>query len=109
MNKSLIVLIVIIISSTIMYFISGIPQPEIITCPKDVFICRDGSRVRRVEPECKFAPCPTIVKKPEQVKQSKFCGGIAGVSCPEGYDCQLDDNYPNAGGTCVKTGGDGEN
>jgi hypothetical protein len=62
MNKSLIVLIVIIISSTIMYFISGIPQPTILTCTKDVFICRDGSRVRRVEPECKFAACPKVIK-----------------------------------------------
>lgn len=62
MNKSLIVLIVIIISSTIMYFISGIPQPTILTCTKDAFICPDGSRVRRVEPECKFAACPKLIK-----------------------------------------------
>ncbi|MCR4313420.1 MAG: hypothetical protein NUV58_04170 [Candidatus Roizmanbacteria bacterium] len=102
MNKSLIVLIVIIISSTIMYFVSGIPQPTILTCTKDVFICRDGSRVRRVEPKCEFAACPTIIKKPEQVEQGKFCGGIAGILCPEGYDCNLDGNYPDAAGVCVK-------
>jgi len=63
MNKSLIVLIVIIISSTIMYFISGIPQPKILTCTKDAFICPDGSLVRRVEPKCEFAACPKPVKE----------------------------------------------
>jgi len=102
MNKSLIVLIIIVISSTIMYFISGIPQPTILTCTKDVFICRDGSRVRRVEPKCEFAPCPTLIKKPDQ---GKFCGGIAGIKCPDNFECQYDGDYPDAGGTCVKTGG----
>lgn len=32
----------------------------------------------------------------------KFCGGIAGVQCPEGYACELEGNYPDAGGTCQK-------
>ncbi len=31
----------------------------------------------------------------------RFCGGIAGLACPTGYDCKLDGNYPDAGGTCV--------
>jgi len=34
--------------------------------------------------------------------EGKFCGGIAGVACPEGYTCKLDGNYPDAGGKCVK-------
>lgn len=63
MNKSLIVLIVIIVSSTIMYLLSGIPQPTILTCTKDAFICPDGSLAHRVEPECKFAACPKPVKE----------------------------------------------
>lgn len=33
---------------------------------------------------------------------SQFCGGIANVSCPEGYRCKLDRNYPDAGGKCVR-------
>lgn len=33
----------------------------------------------------------------------KFCGGIAGVTCPAGYRCKLDGDYPDAGGKCVKT------
>lgn len=102
MNKNLLTLLIVIVLATVMYFISGIPQLEIITCTKDAFICRDGSRVRRVGPKCEFAACPTIVKKPEQVEQGKFCGGIAGILCLKGYDCKLDGNYPDAGGTCVK-------
>lgn len=31
----------------------------------------------------------------------QFCGGIAGVACPSGYNCKLDGTYPDAGGTCV--------
>ena len=31
-----------------------------------------------------------------------FCGGIAGISCPEGFTCKLDGNYPDAGGKCIK-------
>ena len=34
--------------------------------------------------------------------EGKFCGGIAGISCPEDYRCKLDGNYPDAGGKCVK-------
>jgi|GEM_PF-5306124 hypothetical protein len=31
----------------------------------------------------------------------QFCGGIAGIPCPTGYECQLDGSYPDAGGQCV--------
>jgi hypothetical protein len=34
--------------------------------------------------------------------EGKFCGGIAGIACPEGYTCKLDGNYPDAGGKCAK-------
>ena len=38
--------------------------------------------------------------------EERFCGGIAANlpvnQCPEGYTCKLDNNYPDAGGTCVK-------
>jgi hypothetical protein len=32
-----------------------------------------------------------------------FCGGIGGLPCPEGFTCQLDGLYPDAGGQCVVT------
>jgi hypothetical protein len=32
----------------------------------------------------------------------KFCGGIANLPCPQGYSCQLDGSYPDAGGKCAK-------
>lgn len=34
--------------------------------------------------------------------EGKFCGGFAGVACPEGFFCKLDGKYPDAGGTCIK-------
>ena len=33
---------------------------------------------------------------------NQFCGGIAAFSCPAGWQCKLDGNYPDAGGKCVK-------
>ena len=36
-------------------------------------------------------------------EQKIFCGGIMGKVCPSGYRCQYDGNYPDAGGTCIKT------
>lgn len=35
---------------------------------------------------------------------ASFCGGIAGIACPEEYMCKLDGDYPDAGGTCVPLG-----
>lgn len=39
----------------------------------------------------------------------QFCGGIAGFECPEGMWCQLDGDYPDAGGECrgAPVGGNG--
>jgi len=31
-----------------------------------------------------------------------FCGGIAGIKCPDGYTCKIGGSYPDAGGTCVR-------
>lgn len=33
-------------------------------------------------------------------QKSKFCGGIAGIACPNGFTCKLDGSYPDAGGVC---------
>ncbi len=40
--------------------------------------------------------------------EGQFCGGIAGIQCDDGYECQFSGNHPDAGGTCVKSedGGD---
>lgn len=35
--------------------------------------------------------------------EGQFCGGIAGTECPTGYSCQLEGDYPDAGGKCVKS------
>jgi len=41
---------------------------------------------------------------PTQGQKDNFCGGISGIACPDGYTCQLDGNYPDAGGHCVLSG-----
>ena len=43
-----------------------------------------------------------IAKKGKCQPEGIFCGGIAGIQCPTGYQCQLEGNYPDAGGKCVK-------
>lgn len=40
-------------------------------------------------------------KSLDQKTNGSFCGGIAGVPCSKGYQCQLEGKYPDAGGTCV--------
>lgn len=34
--------------------------------------------------------------------EGEMCGGIAGFICAEGLKCQMEGNYPDAGGICVK-------
>ncbi len=41
---------------------------------------------------------------PNSIPVQPFCGGIAGINCPTGYECELDDdggNISDAGGRCV--------
>lgn len=38
----------------------------------------------------------------DQSEEGTFCGGIAGIICPTGYECLYDGNYPDAGGKCVE-------
>lgn len=33
------------------------------------------------------------------------CGTIAGLTCPVGFVCRLDGNYPDAGGVCIQQSG----
>jgi hypothetical protein len=37
-------------------------------------------------------------------KQGEFCGGIAGIQCVSGFKCNLDGDYPDAGGVCEVSG-----
>ncbi|MFH0979473.1 MAG: hypothetical protein V1803_00820 [Candidatus Roizmanbacteria bacterium] len=111
MKKVFVILLFITLCS--LFFIFGInyqriinskktptPTPiENVSCTLEAKICPDGSSVGRVPPDCEFAPCPeTTQPSGEKI----FCGGFAGVECPEGYECQLEGSYPDAGGTCVK-------
>lgn len=50
------------------------------------------------------APAQTsqLSPSPTPTSEGAFCGGIAGKTCPEGYECQLEGSYPDAGGKCVK-------
>ncbi len=64
-------------------------------CPQDAKVCPDGSYVGREGPNCEFMACP------QESAEGKFCGGIAAFPCPQGYECRLDGDYPDAGGKCV--------
>ncbi|MFA4827169.1 MAG: hypothetical protein WC596_02895 [Candidatus Shapirobacteria bacterium] len=48
-----------------------------------------------------ITPIVTSTEKDNAV-EGRFCGGIAGILCSEGYECKLDGNYPDAGGKCLK-------
>lgn len=37
-----------------------------------------------------------------RIPNEQFCGGFAGITCPEGYECIYDGKYPDAGGVCLK-------
>ena len=52
----------------------------------------------------KTTPITPIVTPTEEdvTIEGNFCGGIAGILCPEEYECKLDGNYPDAGGKCLK-------
>ncbi len=52
-----------------------------------------------------FKPVPLKSVIPTQTpvyQEDVFCGGIAGMPCPSGFICELDGNYPDAGGWCVR-------
>jgi hypothetical protein len=51
-------------------------------------------------PEAEIIIPAEITKVPKE-SLSQFCGGIAGLTCPDGYTCKLDGDYPDAGGSCA--------
>lgn len=57
--------------------------------------CVDGLECVHVS-----GPLDSLTCAKPATSEGKFCGGIAGIMCPDGYDCVLDGTYPDAGGTC---------
>lgn len=53
--------------------------------------------------ECEFSEptfdVPGVCVDPDG-EEPTFCGGIAGIQCPVGQHCELDGDFPDAGGTC---------
>lgn len=65
-------------------------------CSSGYYSCADSSG-------CKTKCCKdTSTPPPPPPSQGQFCGGMVGAKCPAGYRCQLDGNYPDAGGVCIK-------
>ena len=62
MKKNLIILIIIAISATAMYIVSGYPKKQTVVCTQEALICPDGSAVGRSGPNCTFAPCPVVTQ-----------------------------------------------
>ena len=40
----------------------------------------------------------------EGAQEGDFCAGIAGIACAEGLECELEGDFPDAGGVCVDAG-----
>jgi hypothetical protein len=70
--------------------------------------------IQALNQEANATPLPTIAEEQEPImtpvqaspsaavtQEGQFCGGIAAIQCGEGFTCQLDGTYPDAGGTCV--------
>jgi hypothetical protein len=51
--------------------------------------------------ECEFSePTFDVPGTCVEPDASAFCGGIAGIQCPAGQHCELDGDFPDAGGSC---------
>ena len=88
---------------------AGLACPEGFECDADGENPDEGGTC---EPDCEEGPtCETVLCEEGStcvedcdgapVCASKVCGGIAGVSCPEGFVCDGSDAHPDAQGTCV--------
>ncbi|MEK7555469.1 MAG: DUF5667 domain-containing protein [Patescibacteria group bacterium] len=65
-----------------------------IVCPAIAISCAEGENAVKTGVDNRGCPAYKCVVK--------FCGGIAGIKCPDDYVCKLGANYPDAGGKCVK-------
>jgi eight-cysteine-cluster-containing protein len=57
-----------------------------------------GGCVGAVDPDVDSAPAPEALAKGGSCA---FCGGIAGIPCPDGQICELSGDFPDAAGCCV--------
>ncbi|XP_045168888.2 papilin-like [Mercenaria mercenaria] len=57
------------------------------TCPENQKCCSNG--------------CGHTCQDPAPDTCHEFCGGIAGITCPDGKTCKLTGNFPDAGGCCI--------
>ena len=84
------------------------------TCEwKEVYACYQAAACEvQGDGNCGFTPSDELSKCVESdgadpvdtgKGEGEFCGGIAGFQCKAGLECKLDGNYPDAGGTCVKS------
>ena len=68
-------------------------------------ICTTNAKVKFIQPiseEEERILESNLNKNNTTDSEGKFCGGIAGMPCPNGYGCRLDGSYPDAGGKCIK-------
>jgi hypothetical protein len=67
-------------------------------------VCVTKSGARFIQPiseeELKLLESPLKPKAKEP--DGAFCGGIAAIPCSLGYVCQLEGNFPDAGGKCIR-------
>lgn len=67
----------------------------------EVYAAQDGGRT---DSFTLFGSTDYYIKVIDTKMTGTFCGGIAGKMCPAGYYCKYDGTYPDAGGTCLKSG-----
>lgn len=110
MNKQLVTLIIVVVVATILYIITGQLKTQNISlpCTHEARICPDGTALKRTGPNCLFPACPTKLAVPTPTVDSAekmFCGGIKGIICPTGYECNYTNKSPDASGNCEKKAG----
>lgn len=62
--------------------------------------CRPRPACLDATPRCMTPETSDMCPPTTQTEQS--CGGIAATQCSTGYKCQLNGNYPDASGKCIK-------
>lgn len=87
---------------SVMYFVLAILL-TIVTLGGVYFYVREVSENTNVDPLVitpAEKPNSTSTSTPTIKGTGQFCGGIAAIQCPTGYECRLDGTYPDAGGKC---------
>jgi predicted secreted protein len=79
------------------------------TCEyRPVYACYQAATcARQDDGKCGFTPTEELascVAEASKAGEGEGCGGIAGIQCHDGLSCQLQGDYPDAGGTCVADG-----